>query len=62
MSKEINNIFFYEIKDLSEICNIAEITLRRYIKSGKIKAKKIKGIWLISKEHLNEYLTGADNV
>jgi excisionase family DNA binding protein len=61
MSIEINGIFFYEIKDLIELCKIGEITIRRYIKSGKIKARKIQGKWLISKEHLNEFLTGYDN-
>ncbi len=61
MSKEINGIFFYEIKDLIDVCKIGEITIRRYIKKGKIKARKIQGRWLITKEHLNEFLTGADN-
>jgi excisionase family DNA binding protein len=60
--KEINNIKFYEIKDLVHVCSISEPTIRKYIKKGKIKAKKIQGRWLISEEHLNEFLTGADNV
>ena len=61
MSLEINEIYFYEIKDLVDVCGISEITIRRYIKAGKIKARKIKGRWLITKAHLNEFLTGADN-
>jgi len=62
MSKEMNGIFFYEIKDLVEKCKIGEITIRRYIKAGKIKAKKIQGRWLVREENLNEFLNGLDNV
>ena len=59
--QEINGIKFHEIKDLIDICDISEITIRRYIKKGKIKARKIKARWLVTEEHLNEFLTGADN-
>jgi len=62
MSMEINGIFFYEIKDLEDVCKLSEITIRRYIQAGKLKAKKIKGKWLVTETHLNEFLTGADNV
>lgn len=48
--------------NLIKVCNISEITIRRYIKDGRIKARKIKGRWLITEDHLNEFLTGADNV
>ncbi|HQH19391.1 MAG TPA: helix-turn-helix domain-containing protein [Bacteroidales bacterium] len=62
MPKEINGIKFFDIADLIDVLNVSEITARRYIQDGKIKAIKIKGKWLVSEEHLNEYLRGADNV
>jgi len=61
MPTTINGIKFFDIADLIEVLNISEITARRYIQDGKIMAVKIKGKWLVSEEHLNDFLRGADN-
>lgn len=41
------------IKDVSKALNVSEISIRRYIEQGKIKAVKIGNVWRISIEEVN---------
>ena len=59
--KVIKEIEFYEVKDLTKILNLSRQTIEKYLKEGRIKAKKIGVKWLVSAGQLNEYLEGAEN-
>jgi len=43
MAKKIGDITLYTVLELSQSLDVTEVTLRRYIKEGKLKATKIGG-------------------
>lgn len=52
----------FTVKDLAELFNVNPDTIRRYIKSGDILAKKFANKWIITEEAMREFLLNkADN-
>ncbi len=47
----------YTIREASKHSGLAESTVRRLVKTGKIQADKVEGIYRIPIESLSEYLT-----
>lgn len=43
------------VEDLAEITGYKKVTIRRMIKRGDIKGKKLGRRWFVSKEYLQEY-------
>ena len=52
----INEIPVYDLKDLSKKLKISIRTLRGYIKSGKLKAKKIGKAYYVTEPNLMAFL------
>lgn len=48
----------YSVKELEKILPITPLTIREYIKKGKIRGQKIGGLWFVSKENLEAFLEG----
>lgn len=48
----------YRIKDVAEILNLKVRTVREWIKTGKMKARKLNGcpMWFIDEEEVNRIL------
>ena len=51
-----NKIPVYDLKDLSKKLKISIRTLREYIKSGKLKAKKIGKAYYVTEPNLIAFL------
>jgi excisionase family DNA binding protein len=51
-----NQISIYNLKDLSRKLKISIGTLRKYIKSGKLKAKKIGKAYYVTESNLMAFL------
>ena len=47
---------FYTIQQVMEQLHISDETIYRYIRSGKIKAIRVGGLWRISSEALDEFM------
>ena len=47
---------FYSLKEVAEILNLAEITVRRMVKRGSIKAHTFGRVYRISREDLDEFI------
>ena len=62
MAKTIGDITLYTVLELSQSLDITEVTIRRYIKEGKLKATKIGGKYHISEETLRELLNSGRNL
>ena len=62
MPKTIGDIKLYTLLELANILGTTDVTLRRYIKSGKLKAQKIAGTYHITEENFKEYANGAFQV
>lgn len=56
MAKTIEGIKFYTLPEAAKILGITPQTLRKYIKQGKIKGKKLSNYYLITEKALLEFL------
>lgn len=53
---KLGDTTFYTTEELSKILGITLQTLRKYIKSGKLKGKKIGGTWFVDESNLKKFL------
>lgn len=56
MPKQVGDITLYTVLELSKLLDVTEVTLRRYIKDGKLHAKKIGGAYHISEDALKDFI------
>lgn len=57
-SKRIRKISFFTTNQLAKILDLSMLTVRRYLREGKIKAVKIGQRWYISNRNLDRFLKG----
>ena len=66
MPKQIGNLILYSIDDLHEKLGVSKLTLRSYLRSGRIRGRKLGVRWYVTEESLQEYFNppekGATNV
>ena len=62
MPVKIINKTFYSVPELSIKLNVTTVTIRNYIKQGKLKGKKTMGKWFISDEGITEFSEELKNV
>ena len=60
MPIQIGDIKLYSVLELSQVLKITTVTLRTYIRQGKIKGQKIGGMWYITEERLKEFFNKGD--
>lgn len=48
----------YSVRELDKLLPITPLTIRAYIRKGKIKGHKIGVNWYVSKENLDKFLSG----
>ena len=49
----------YSIRELAKILPVTPLTIRKYIREGKIKGRKIGKNWYVIKEDLEAFLEGS---
>lgn len=54
---ELKRVTAYTVKEAAEVLKLSPATVRRYIKSGTIKAKKVGSKWYITDKILEEVIT-----
>lgn len=47
------------VEDIAKELDVHRVTIRRYIRSGKLRARKIGKCWYISKERFREFVNGG---
>jgi hypothetical protein len=62
MPKMIGDIKLFTLLELSKILGTTDVTLRRYIRSGKLKAQKIAGAYHVTEESFKEFANGVAQV
>lgn len=55
MPKTLAGLTLFTVEELSEILDIQETTIRKYLRDGKLKGRKLARRWYISEESLLEY-------
>ncbi|MFZ1323451.1 MAG: helix-turn-helix domain-containing protein [Ignavibacteria bacterium] len=58
----IQNIKFYNVLEIAKQLGITPMTVRNYIKQGKLKGQRIGRPFLVSEEALKEFLNGSEAV
>jgi len=58
---EVEGITLYTIKETAKQLSISEQTVRRYIKTGRLKGKRIGRPVLITSSELKRFITEADS-
>lgn len=58
MPIEVANIKLYSVKDLSQELHVTNLSIRSYLKNGKLKGQKIGGRWYVAEENLHSFLKG----
>lgn len=59
MPKVIGDIKLYSILELSRLLGITDVTLRKYIKEGKIQAQKVGGAYHVTEDSLKVFFNGT---
>lgn len=58
MALEIVGLKLYNVTEIASMLKSTKSTIRIYFKSGRIKGRKINGLWYITEENLKSYLMG----
>lgn len=51
----------YNVQEAAELLNVHPVTIRSYIKQGKLKAQKAGRAFYITEETLEAYIKGGSN-
>ena len=55
MPKKIGSLTLYSVDDLHEMLGVSKLTLRSYIRNGKIRGRKLGVSWYVTEEAIKEY-------
>ncbi len=55
MSKKIGDLVLYSVDDLHELLGISKMTLRAYLREGRIKGKKLGVSWYVTEDAIRRY-------
>ncbi len=59
-AKKIGDMELYEVEDLSQLLGIQERTIRRLLREGTLKGKKLAKRWYVTDRALQEYFNNTD--
>jgi excisionase family DNA binding protein len=55
MSIQVGEMKLYAVEELAEMLDVGLPTIRRYLREGKLKGKKLAKRWYVSEENLKDY-------
>lgn len=55
MPIKIKDMTLYSVPEVSQKLNVTTVTIRNYLRQGKLKGQKVMGRWFISEEDLVEF-------
>ena len=55
MPKKLGNLTLYSVDDLHEMLGVSKLTLRSYIRNGKIRGRKLGVSWYVTEDSIREY-------
>ena len=55
MSIQVGDMKLYDVEELAEMLSVGLPTIRRYLREGRLKGKKLAKRWYVSEEALKEY-------
>jgi len=58
MSKKIGDLKLYSVDDLHEMLGISKMTIRAYLRDGKLQGRKMGVKWFVTEDSLRKYFEG----
>ncbi len=55
MPKKIGNLTLYSVDDLHEQLGLSKMTIRTYLREGRIRGRKLGVSWYVTEQALREY-------
>ncbi len=55
MPKKIGSLILYSVDDLHQMLGVSKLTLRSYIRTGKIRGRKLGVSWYVTEDAIKEY-------
>lgn len=55
MPKQVGNLTLYSVDDLHQQLGLSKMTIRAYLRDGKIRGRKLGVKWYVTEEALREY-------
>ncbi len=55
MPRKIGSLTLYSIDDLHELLGISKMTLRAYLREGRLKGRKLGVQWFVTEESIRSY-------
>lgn len=55
MPKKIGSLTLYSVDDLHDMLGISKLTIRTYLREGKIRARKLGVSWYVTEDAIREY-------
>ena len=55
MPRKIGNLTLYSVDDLHEMLGVSKLTLRTYLRDGKLKGRKFGVSWYVTETAIREY-------
>ena len=59
--KQLGDITFYDVQEIAKAFDMTPQSIRKFLKEGRIKARKFGTRWYVTEEAMREYLLGIDN-
>jgi excisionase family DNA binding protein len=59
MPLRFDGLKVYTLPELSKKLNISTLTLRKYVREGRLKGQKIARRWLVTEEDAKKFLSGT---
>lgn len=60
MPIQVGDLKLYDVEELSEMLHIQERTVRKILRDGTLKARKLARKWYVSEDSLKEYFKQAE--
>ena len=55
MSIQVGDMKLYDVEEVAEMLDVGEPTIRRYLRQGKLRGKKLAKRWYVSEDNLKDY-------
>lgn len=55
MSKQLGSVTLFTVEELAEILDVQERTIREYLRTGRLRGRKLANRWYVTDEAIAEY-------
>ena len=61
MPKQIGDLILYNVEELSQLFDVQQATIRKYLREKKIEGRKLARKWYVTEYALHEYFNSSDS-